>query len=564
MAKYLRCFDNTGRIDLTVGQRYEIVGEEMSCGFICYAFFDDAGDRATWPIETDHEGESYRTCFTLEEAEELTNVTVLNTEGSATLLPDEAIGGVEREYTEVKRKAAVGERIKNTVKASDMAIGYITEVYDHDCDGLVRCDDAAGVRRRLAEHRYVVLEPTDIVRIDGNRYRLVERKANGGELVIVTKTAPNYRYYSVGNMAKVISAGNRDIQADFNGFDNVAFNNSDGKWYVGSGASGSKYSVLEPLKTQTAAPDLAQEDASLLVLTRKVNEQATQISGLTDAVAKLTLQLKVAREDIVLIEEGVRGDIERLERHTGVEADVTVKSSRDDVIAKAKRDIESLKVTHHPTLESYYVARNLTRQPECNTEFIENREKRTVVCLLRKRRYSGGGAVVLRGIAKCAPGECFNVHIGRAIALRRALGLEVPAEYTNAPAPSEPRVGDVVTWDFPAHTYLIAQGNRVIANFDGKDYTRLANLSKAHVIDDSRENDAESEVKEKREPAVGDRVLIVDPNATNIGYAKGLAESKDAYIGEIDSSYEYPYLIITRDTGARIWSAREAFEEVAQ
>ena len=54
------------------------------------------------------------------------------------------------------------------------------------------------------------------------------------------------------------------------------------------------------------------------------------------------------------------------------------------------------------------------------------------------------GKVYARGIAKCSPDDCFNVHIGKAIALRRALGEDVPHEYINAPQPTEVRVGDII------------------------------------------------------------------------------------------------------------------------
>ncbi|MBJ6364178.1 hypothetical protein ACFOQM_23440 [Paenibacillus sp. GCM10012307] len=50
-----------------------------------------------------------------------------------------------------------------------------------------------------------------------------------------------------------------------------------------------------------------------------------------------------------------------------------------------------------------------------------------------------------KGIAKAAPGDVFNEHIGKAIALHRALGLPVPSEYLNAPEPEGFRVDDVVT-----------------------------------------------------------------------------------------------------------------------
>ncbi|KTF59864.1 MULTISPECIES: hypothetical protein [Bacillus amyloliquefaciens group] len=46
--------------------------------------------------------------------------------------------------------------------------------------------------------------------------------------------------------------------------------------------------------------------------------------------------------------------------------------------------------------------------------------------------------------AVCADGECFNIHIGKAIALRRVLGLEVKGVYLNVPQPTEVRVGDTI------------------------------------------------------------------------------------------------------------------------
>ncbi|WP_258381559.1 hypothetical protein [Bacillus velezensis] len=75
------------------------------------------------------------------------------------------------------------------------------------------------------------------------------------------------------------------------------------------------------------------------------------------------------------------------------------------------------------------------------SEFIVNRDKRTVVVLLKG---AGTELVYVRGIAKAAPDDCFNAHIGKAIALRRSLGLAVPDEYLNAPQPTEVRVGDVI------------------------------------------------------------------------------------------------------------------------
>ncbi|ARK23600.1 hypothetical protein SporoP37_02100 [Sporosarcina sp. P37] len=77
----------------------------------------------------------------------------------------------------------------------------------------------------------------------------------------------------------------------------------------------------------------------------------------------------------------------------------------------------------------------------CDADFIVNAEKRTVVCLLRGQM---GGDVFDRGIAKCMPDEVFNADIGKAIALARALDIEVPQEFMQAVQPSHYSVGQVV------------------------------------------------------------------------------------------------------------------------
>ncbi|OJT65464.1 hypothetical protein BFP49_09465 [Bacillus licheniformis] len=101
---------------------------------------------------------------------------------------------------------------------------------------------------------------------------------------------------------------------------------------------------------------------------------------------------------------------------------------RDEIVEQAKADVSDL----------------INRDIGHDHEFIVNTEKRTVVVL---RKLRGCTNIVRRGIAKAAPDDCFNVHIGEAIALHRALGLEVPDEYLNAPQPTEVRVGDVVLVD---------------------------------------------------------------------------------------------------------------------
>ncbi|QHJ03702.1 hypothetical protein [Bacillus sp. AM1(2019)] len=105
---------------------------------------------------------------------------------------------------------------------------------------------------------------------------------------------------------------------------------------------------------------------------------------------------------------------------------VSAQARRDEIVEQAKADVEK-RITNNALDRVVY--------------FVLNRIKRTVVALI-KGEYSG--KVYAKGIAKAAPNDCFNVHIGKAIALRRALCLAVPDEYLNAPQPTEVRVGDVI------------------------------------------------------------------------------------------------------------------------
>jgi hypothetical protein len=140
---------------------------------------------------------------------------------------------------------------------------------------------------------------------------------------------------------------------------------------------------------------------------------------------------------------------------------------RDEIVEKAKADIERL----------------LSSQ-RAKSSFVINKEKRTIVALVPDAfRYPI--KIRSRGIAKCDPSDCFNVHIGKAIALRRALGLEVPTEYYNAPQPTEVRVGDVVYSD---GEYRSVIGNEGWANTNGMVACIDSSfVNDGKIVDDSRE-----------------------------------------------------------------------------
>ncbi|WP_212082959.1 hypothetical protein [Bacillus subtilis] len=175
----------------------------------------------------------------------------------------------------------------------------------------------------------------------------------------------------------------------------------------------------------------------------------------------------------------------------------TAQARRDEIVEQAKADVRNL-VIHG--LSHYNIdcskGNETYRVMNYNVEFIVDSKERKVTALVARRHDKKPRHV---GRAKAAPSDCFNVHIGKAIALRRALGLAVPDEYLNAPQPTEVRVGDVVRGKYE-ESYYRYEGRHFGDSYeeqikeieDGKfrymsgdyDFIDSANLT---VIDDSRE-----------------------------------------------------------------------------
>ncbi|WP_058710575.1 hypothetical protein [Paenibacillus jamilae] len=125
-----------------------------------------------------------------------------------------------------------------------------------------------------------------------------------------------------------------------------------------------------------------------------------------------------------------------------------------------------------------------------SVEFHVNAEKGTVVALVKGR----SGRVVHRGIAKTAPGDVFNASIGRAIALRRAMGKYIPRQLMNAPQPEGVKAGDIVeyinSWDgFGTTAYAkrirVVQSGTAVQGLTAQEGSIIATRGK--LVDDSRE-----------------------------------------------------------------------------
>lgn len=113
---------------------------------------------------------------------------------------------------------------------------------------------------------------------------------------------------------------------------------------------------------------------------------------------------------------------------------------RAEIIEKAKVFVESQFKEHWNDSGDSVISVSAILH---TVEFVVNEEKRQVSALLRSYGKRGQGMVDYNGKAKCNPSDVFNEHIGRAIALGRALGLDV-SEFEKAVQPNEVVKGHVV------------------------------------------------------------------------------------------------------------------------
>ncbi|WP_144482046.1 hypothetical protein [Bacillus pumilus] len=269
------------------------------------------------------------------------------------------------------------------------------------------------------------------------KYKMEKRKASEGERILITNDEYSFGYYENGDTVIVSSVFAKGVKGEGDG------------WFI----LHHEYEVI--VGEHAPAPTLDEMNYDELV------------ALVEDAMKALRTRSYKNGYD-----QG-RFDAEIEEAHGTYEK--SDQQKRDEVVAQAKEDVREL----------------INSANGYDHEFIVNSAKRAVVYL---RKVAGRTSVGLRGITKCAPNDCFNAHIGKAIALRRALRLTVPAEYLNVPQPTEVRVGDVVRgrtafrMDTYEETVGEIEGGKYKYIGGDFDYTEDADLV---VIDDSRVGEGE-------------------------------------------------------------------------
>jgi len=119
------------------------------------------------------------------------------------VLADESLGGIKREYVEVDRKAKLGEKIVIVDADQGYGVQYSNgDVFTVEFYASYGSDVATECGHLVGNYEYRTLEPTNIVHIDGERYEMVDRKAEVGEKVIHMNEGK-----SEGRVTEVVDVG---------------------------------------------------------------------------------------------------------------------------------------------------------------------------------------------------------------------------------------------------------------------------------------------------------------------------------------------------------------------
>ncbi|MED5047602.1 hypothetical protein P9738_13150 [Bacillus siamensis] len=211
------------------------------------------------------------------------------------------------------------------------------------------------------------------------------RKAAVGERVLITKTVSASGTYNVGDIFTVQTAD------EYGGIfvkEHLAF-------------------LIRP-EYEVIIENEEADEMKIDLNAMGYDELMAHGDAVMEAIKKRTFQ------------EGFRAAKQVQRKLAKMNAEKSAQARRDEIVEQAKADLENLADEDGPV---YQTEDNEGYPCSCYASFRVNKEHRTVACDLRGVRT---GERYKRGIAKAAPDDCFNVHIGKAIALRRALGLAVP------------------------------------------------------------------------------------------------------------------------------------------
>ncbi|MGN7387760.1 hypothetical protein [Sporosarcina sp. SAFN-015] len=226
------------------------------------------------------------------------------------------------------------------------------------------------------------------------QYRTEKRKARVGERILITKPLTSRGFYDVGSVLTVRR---------------------------GMGHSGAIDAVLVT-ENNLGIFDYEYE----VIVAEPTHNENYVLTRLSDAEAEIeTLKAKVNALETQLADRPKQEPIIK-----------TPNQRRADVIKQARAFVADLeeRAYNGDGSDGNYTFEWLTTR----LTFHVNADKGVVTALAHG---SANGKLIDKAFAKCAPGDVFNADIGKAIAAGRLYGVKVPAEFYNAPQPTEIVVG---------------------------------------------------------------------------------------------------------------------------
>lgn len=219
------------------------------------------------------------------------------------VFPDENLGGVLREYVEVDRKAEVGDYV----------------LFKHSGEHYkLKSDDVYVANRDIDRGVIDVLEPTDIVHVDGQRYRLIERKAEVGEKVIVVEANGSLVYKNIGEVVEIIKTDGSSFAGMIRPHD---FGEKGAIYHF-------QYLVLEPVEPAEESDDVLTVDETeasksvldllanlarrVTELERKLGEYSRKVDGMEADIQNINIDLGVVEGNV----ERALDDIADLDERT--------------------------------------------------------------------------------------------------------------------------------------------------------------------------------------------------------------------------------------------------------
>lgn len=261
------------------------------------------------------------------------------------VLADETLGGTLREYVEVDRKAEVGDYV---------FIEEYAEVQISDVVKIIRIDEYGDLVTENCDYYldnwdiYRVLDPTDIVHIDGSRFRLVDRKAEVGERVIVVNEAyPDSFDETKYRNGYVFEAKNVDSD------DILALKGTDTRLYH------TEYRVLEPVETSPQNTD----DRDTLSLIANLARRVAELERRDEAQRKLNGKHSERFAEHSSLIYGAKRDVETWAQEVeGLRNDLAgYRSAVEDVDAKVEMCIDDIVTLDERTSESKNVAKSTVK-----------------------------------------------------------------------------------------------------------------------------------------------------------------------------------------------------------